>query len=591
MGELSPLAHGTDTIYRLIANNLDSPVLTVIQHLSLSKLNTTQMAALLPALAKMTGLTSLLLPQCQASPDHLKFLFTQCPALSKLQSLGLRYVGQLRSEDLLVLSRSTTLTRLTSLNLSGCQLTTSRAAADPQNDNGVVTSDRFDNVEGQTSDPNDRDVETDSLFTAIGSDATNPNDGGIEAESNNADVDLSGGESDFEAKATGFYHGDFHHTDANNDDDAGCSGLVALLLSPVVQNLTHLDLSRTYFVNPLILMTIATSPFLSNLVFLDISQTKVNADAVAALASSTTLIQLTHLRLGDVALSPQLFSQPSRLTKNLQSIDLSNTFMTGSSLKDLITASPHLTELILAGNKFIGAAGAKLIATHMPTLTKLDLSLCYIGADGYQGLAESNTLKNLRELNLNWNHAWPPESIITLVNSPALVNLTHLDLGDTHDGPAVLAAIAQSTSLSQLQHLILGNNQVGNQGAIALAQSTTLANLISLDLTYNRIGPEGVQALCTSPVVSKLTSLNLSLNKNVDNSVASILAAPSSTLYSLLELNLQETEMGDDGVFQLLSASNLDQLDALYLSPGMMKSSTQETFLDRFDDHSFDFPF
>jgi hypothetical protein len=117
--ELHALPHSA-TIIHLVIHNVDSPVLAEIQHLSLAKLSTNQMTALLPVLAKMTSLTSLALPKCELSPDHFKFLFTECPAISDLESLDLSGMKQLKSEDLELFSKSTTLTNLTSLNLRNC---------------------------------------------------------------------------------------------------------------------------------------------------------------------------------------------------------------------------------------------------------------------------------------------------------------------------------------------------------------------------------------------------------------------------------------------------------------------------------------
>jgi hypothetical protein len=282
----------------------------------------------------------------------------------------------------------------------------------------------------------------------------------------------------------------------------------------------------------------------------------------------------------------QLFSPSSILPKKLQSLNLSNTNITLSSLEVVLKASPHLTELILdTGFDWffdMGPAVPALIATSAPNLTKLDLSHCNLTNEGYSALAASTGLSNLRQLTLTFNKA-SPESIIALINSPVMANLTHLDLGETHVGPEVLIAIAQSSSMSNLQHLIFNNNWAFDQGLIALAQSTTLTNLTSLDLTWNELGPEGVTALCTSPVVSKLTRLNLRLNDQIGNSIAHVLAAPSSTLYNLLDLNLAHVGMGDEGILQLLVSSNLDQLNALDVSENSASDSTAQLYLARFD--------
>jgi hypothetical protein len=497
MQELHQLSLSTQTIFQLITNNTNSHVLAEIQHLSLSKLDAKQMATLLPALAKMTGLTSLTLSESKPSPAHLKFLFTKCPALSKLQSLDLTNSIKVDSNALKQLSTSTNLVNLTSLNFHRCS-------------------------------------------------------------------NISSG---------------------NSTTDSG--GLIALLSSPVVKNLAHLDLGYTRITVPAIFTTLAASPHLSNLVSLNLSASKIGPDAVAALAASTILSNLIHLNLSQTWLNDnllaQLFSPPSVLGQKLQSLNLSRTNITVSSLKVVLKACPHLTELILEWNEQFGPTEVAFIATHMPNLTKLNLTGRALRNGGYATLAGSTVLTNLRELNLTCNRT-TTQSILALVNSPAMANLTHLDLSNTHDGPEVLTAIAQSASMSKLEDLKFSFNQfgAGDDGVIALAESKTLTNLISLDLSRNNIGPEGVKALCTSPVVSKLTSLNLRGNERMGNSIASVLAAPSSTLYSLLELDLGNIGMGDGGALQLLATPNLDQLNVLAISGNPTNRSTQDAYLARF---------
>jgi Ran GTPase-activating protein (RanGAP) involved in mRNA processing and transport len=376
------------------------------------------------------------------------------------------------------------------------------------------------------------------------------------------------------------------------------SGLVALLSSPVVQNLTHLNLGRTFInaelrtgtptdiTDPDFHTTLATSPFLSNLVSLNLSDIGfINADAVAALAASNTLTNLTHLNLSrnnlDDNLVTQLLSPPSLLAKKLQSINLGSNRLTVSILPVLLEASPLLRELILRGNPELGPAGVSFIATSMPNLTKLDLSACHIASAGYDALAASTALINLRELRLVDNRA-RAQSIIALVNSPVMANLTHLDLNYTEIGHEVFTAIAQSAALSNLQHLHLAENSAGDEGVIALAQSTTLTNLTWLDLSENEIGADGATALCTSPVASKLTYLRLDYNEEIGNSIATALAAPSSTLYSILELSLEYVEMDDEGVLQLLATTNLDQLNILCIDGNSMDDATDALHQSRF---------
>jgi hypothetical protein len=300
------------------------------------------------------------------------------------------------------------------------------------------------------------------------------------------------------------------------------------------------------------------------------------------------LTNLVDLDLSQIQAGPQslatLFSPPSLLGKKLQCINLSDTNITASSLKVMLKACPQLTELILDYNEGISPAGVAFIATEMPRLTKLSLDSCVIKNDGFAALATSTTLTNLRHLNLTWNQTYAGlQSIIALINSPIVANLTHLDLTGTNKGPEVLVAIAQSPALSNLQHLKFSNNQTGDKAIIELSQSTTLTSLISLDLGHNHIGPSGFKALCTSPVVAKLTSLNLNYNKDLGNSVATVLAAPSSTLYSLTELHLEETGLRDDAVLQLLATPNLVQLASLKIRYNTMNSRTRALYHARFD--------
>jgi hypothetical protein len=392
-----------------------------------------------------------------------------------------------------------------------------------------------------------------------------------------------------------------HHPDFWIPDS---SGLIALLSSPVVKNLTHLDLGGSNVSASESFITIATSPHLSNLVSLDLSHTEPGLDAIAALAASTTLTNLTHLNLGWTYLGPepikQLFSPSALLTKKLQFLDLTCTSLAiaasaTSTLEVVFKACPHLTELILEGNDEPGLIEADLISTHMSNLTKLHLHGCTISDEGCAAIAAS--LTNLRELSLRGAHL-SAQGIIALVNSPTLPNLTHLDLSFTRAGPDVITAIAQSPAMSKLQHLNLDfmtesrrlkvGNTAGDEGVIALAQSTTLTNLTWLDLGLTDMGPAGVKALCTSPVVSKLTHLCLSRNINLGNSVAAALTAPSSTLYNLVELNLAETGMDAEGVLQLLKSPNLDQLDVLNIRDNNTTSSIRALYRARFDSYLCD---
>jgi hypothetical protein len=590
MEELYPLPYGRNIILSLLAKNLDSPILPEIHRLSLPKFNTKRVASLLPALAKMSSLTSLALPYCAASPDHIKFLFTECPALSKLQSLDLTSVKELKSEDLHLLSQSTTLANLTSLNLTGCSTTIARAPVSRHNSDGFVGFGSFGGTAALLS-------QTDEDDDGLGEDDEDDYDADEDEDPEedheyDADYDDYYDADNYDAK------NDYDHYGGDNDEDEDSSGLIALLSSPVLKNLTHLDLGNARLTTQAFI-ALATSPHLTNLLFLNLSNNMINADVVASLAASVTLTNLTHINLANIFLGDkfltQLFSPPSLLAKKLQSLDIgcrsinssfyravnSDHFnITISSLGVLLKASPHLNELILAGNYCLGAKAAKLIAANMPNLTKLDLHRCGVSNEGITALATSTALTNLRELDLSCNHA-SEETYIAFVNSPVMANLTHLKLNNIqcHD---ILPAIARSPSMSKLQHLEFGSNQIPDGEVFALSRSTTLTNLTWLNLCSNLIKFEAISYLCDSPVVSNLTHLDLSYCQWLE-AVAEPFAAPSSKLYKLRHLVLNVTNLLDDGVLKLLSTPNLDQLDVLEIEHNGTTPLIQALYRTRFD--------
>jgi Leucine-rich repeat (LRR) protein len=221
----------------------------------------------------------------------------------------------------------------------------------------------------------------------------------------------------------GWYKGDNGEVWGWGKRNGGVVVVRLLSSSPVVKNLTHLDLGRARITAPEVLTTIATSPHLSNLVSLDLFNNKVDSDTATSFAASTTLTNLTHLALsGDVVddeFIAQLFSTSSPISSKLRSFSLTGTKTTVSSLEVLLKACPYLTELIIAMNAAFGPAETTFIATQMPNLTKLELSHCTLSGPDYAILAASTTLTNLRELSLHGNLA-QPESIAVWATPPQL---------------------------------------------------------------------------------------------------------------------------------------------------------------------------
>jgi hypothetical protein len=489
--ELSPLPHSSQTILGLLTNNLDSPVLAKIQHLSLSQLNVNQMATLLPALAQMTSLISLALTYCDASPDHFKFIFTECSALSKLQSLDLRGVRQLMSEDFQLLSQSTTITNLTSLNLTGCEnIFSSRATTSPQSGPG---------------------------FAGFGSFGDNPGSGGLAALLSSPVV----------KNLTHLHLRVFHIKGPD------LLPYDTIAQSPFLSNLVSLDLAGHSPDKVKFVTAFAASTTLTNLTHLSLPQAQLRDDLVAQLLSPPSLLakKLRSINLGDANIT----------VRSLQVL-----LDASPHLTELVLTTRSWD---------LRSAGVQFIATNMPNLTKLDLSFCKIADDGCAALAASTTLTNLRELNLNANRIGteslialvnsPAMANLTELNlkrtheghqvltaiaqSAAMSKLQRLVFGSNQVGDEGAIALAESTTLTNLTSLDLTTNDIGPEGVKALCTSPVVSKLTSLNLSFNqRISTAIAPALAApSSTLYNVVDLNLSNCSLTDAGMSQLLATPN----------------------------------------------------------------
>jgi Ran GTPase-activating protein (RanGAP) involved in mRNA processing and transport len=167
------------------------------------------------------------------------------------------------------------------------------------------------------------------------------------------------------------------------------------------------------------------------------------------------------------------------------------------------------------------------------------------------------------------------EGAAALANCPFLTNLAELNLADNRLDEPALAALALSLRTRGLKSLNLANNRLGVRangefmgGADALRElgsSPALADLSLLNLAQNYIDDEGVNALLDSPYLVELSSLNLASNGISDVGLATV--ANCKNLTNLASLNLSGNWIGRDGVLGVsaLTASpylaNLKQLN------------------------------
>jgi hypothetical protein len=166
--------------------------------------------------------------------------------------------------------------------------------------------------------------------------------------------------------------------------------------------------------------------------------------------------------LGDDGVSTLAHTLGSRNT-TLQKLNLDMNSITSSGLGVLLETmeqnSHHITDLDLRHNRF-GNEGASLLARALendalPNLTRLCLSSCRIGDDGFIALMsalEQNTL--LLQLDLRYNHSpfFSERAFLALAESlPDIKVLQRVDfdwcLGLASAMPLLLAGLRKNTSL------------------------------------------------------------------------------------------------------------------------------------------------
>lgn len=212
-------------------------------------------------------------------------------------------------------------------------------------------------------------------------------------------------------------------------------------------------------------------------------------DAADAIATATSLRELTHLHLGvsrwDGAVTTSALTDrgvaaltASEGLPRLERLDLSNNRIGLEGVERLVQRNWPLKELSLANN-LIGSRRASEVLTQFKHLRALDLGRCELSPADARTLASSTNLSSLEHLGLE-----------------------HCQLGA--DGAE---AFIEALTWPNLTSLDLSYNLLGDAGALAVAESPKLASLRSLQLGHNRIGKKGAKALASSPHLSSLTRL------------------------------------------------------------------------------------
>jgi uncharacterized protein (TIGR02996 family) len=265
----------------------------------------------------------------------------------------------------------------------------------------------------------------------------------------------------------------------------------------------------------------------------------------AILAQLTTLTLASRMGVHEaeavVASSPYL--------QRLRCLDLRGSII-GPEALAVLAGSPRLariTGLVISSSAGKGPLTAQVIAhsPHWTGLTSVEMSTCFIGAEGAQALA----------------------------SSPTLANLSSLYLLCDRIGSAGAETLAASPYLTRLQTLRLVNTQIGQKGASALAVSPNVAGLTTLQLMSNPIGDEGALAIAQSPHLVNLATLNLGNCDLTTRSAAALAATPFTRLAALV---LRGNQIEDTAAAALAESPHLCRLQHLDLAENPLSSEVKD---------------
>jgi uncharacterized protein (TIGR02996 family) len=232
-------------------------------------------------------------------------------------------------------------------------------------------------------------------------------------------------------------------------------------------------------------------------VFLDVNKT-AKGDG-AALAACPALGRLRGLTLwGDISRADSASERRrvrEELRKLLRSPRLAQLEELSCVQLDLDTAA--LLPLLKAGR-----------------LKKLELYANGLDDETTRAICQSPCAATLTDLHLAEKCTWKTAKYIT--DTPALANLTKLDIEQGDIGDAGVRRLAGAAHLAGLRELRLYSCGIGNKGARSLADSPYLTNLRELYLARNRIIYDGAEALAASKTLPRGMSLDLWDNEMED---------------------------------------------------------------------------
>jgi uncharacterized protein (TIGR02996 family) len=152
-----------------------------------------------------------------------------------------------------------------------------------------------------------------------------------------------------------------------------------------------------------------------------------------------------------------------------------------------------------------------------------------------------------------------------LEHGPDLVRAGLVRTVRLHDCGDLVGPLARSPALGQVTGLDLCGNRLGDAGLGTLLRSERLRGLHALDLSFNSLSNAGVQALLDAGPWPRLRALDLRGNERVSGRGATALAK-TRALPALESLGLRDNQLDAPGVWVLMHSTTLPRLTDLGLA-------------------------
>lgn len=261
---------------------------------------------------------------------------------------------------------------------------------------------------------------------------------------------------------------------------------------------------------------------------------------------------------------PGIFALPH--LEQVGTLDMHSARVSLETLKALANSSTlkNLKQLNVSSNS-LGKDGATVLASSsgLPQLADLDLSSCSLDDAAVSALASWKRLAKLTRLNLGYN-SFTREGLRDLFAPGQLTELKELILNGNELGPEGAGVLASATQLQNLAELDLESTGLGRPGLQTLANASQFASVKVLNLSSNEIDAEGLKSVLNSPLFSKVEALTLSDNPLGDAGLEALSRWPG--LSHVKTLVIRSSSVTAVGIRALASSPHVSALEELDLS-------------------------